>query len=103
MKKLILSIATACVVLTFTPNEVKATPDSPKTEKSAAESAQAQKLINRLEEIKAMDKSTLSRDEKKELRKEVRSTERSLSEIGGGVYISVGAAILIIILLIILL
>jgi len=103
MKKLILSVTTACLLLTFAPNEVKANPDSPKTEKSTTESAQAQKLINRLEEIKTMDKSTLSRDEKKELRKEVRSTEKSLREIGGGIYISVGAAILIIVLLIIFL
>ena len=61
-----------------------------------------QKLIDRLEEINSLDKSKLSRAEKKELRKEVKEIQKTM-DIGGGVYISVGALILIIILLIILL
>jgi len=59
-------------------------------------------LKNRLEEINAMDKENLSRPEKKQLRKEVKSIKRT-QDSGGGVYISVGALILIIVLLIILL
>ncbi len=62
---------------------------------------ESQRLTNRLEEIKAMDKSNLSRPEKRELRKEVKAIKKTQD--GGGVYISVGALILIIILLIILL
>ena len=60
-------------------------------------------MIDRLEEIKSMDKSSLNSKEKKELRKEVRSIKSSLSKSGNGVYLSVGAIIIIILLLILLL
>lgn len=60
-------------------------------------------LTNRLEEIDAMDKSSLSSSEKKALRKEVRTIKRDITAAGGGVYLSVGALLLIIILLIVLL
>lgn len=61
-------------------------------------------MLARLEEIKEIDASTLVRAEKRELRREVRSIDKDLREYnGGGLYISVGAAILIILLLILLL
>ncbi len=64
--------------------------------------AEAQKLTSRLEEIKAMDKSSMTRTEKKALRKEVKAIRKSMDS-SGGIYLSVGAVILIIVLLIILL
>jgi hypothetical protein len=45
----------------------------------------------------------MTSSEKKELRKEVRSTKKQLRELSGGVYLSVGAVIVILLLLIILL
>ena len=65
-------------------------------------SADAQKLTNRLEEINAMDKSSLTRTQKKAMKKEVKAIKRSMDS-SGGIYLSVGAVILIIVLLIILL
>jgi len=70
---------------------------------NSADAEKAAVLINRLEEIKKMDKSALSPSEKKELRKEVRETKRELKTTNGGVYLSVGAAIIIVLLLILLL
>jgi hypothetical protein len=67
------------------------------------ESAEANALLLRLNEIKGMDKTKLSSSEKKNLRRELRSTRNRLKEISGGVYISVGVLILIVILLVILL
>ncbi len=64
--------------------------------------ADASRLNNRLEEIKAMDKTVLSRTEKKALRREVRAIKKELAA-SGGVYLSVGAIILIALLLILLL
>jgi hypothetical protein len=64
--------------------------------------AEAKVLINRLKEIQKMDKSDMTRAEKKELRKEVKTIKTTLRTSYNGVYISVGA-ILIIILLILLL
>ncbi len=63
----------------------------------------AKVLLSRLDEIKEMDKSTLSIQKKKQLRKEVRTLKANLATINGGVYLSVGAIIVIILLLILLL
>jgi biopolymer transport protein ExbD len=63
----------------------------------------AQVLNNRLIELNETDKSKLSRPDRKQLRKEVQSIKQQLAELDGGIYLSVGALILILILLIILL
>lgn len=61
-------------------------------------------LETRLSEIKAMDIKSMSRTEKKALRKEVRGIEKEMKTMDrGGVYISVGGIIIIILLLILLL
>ena len=65
--------------------------------------ADAQKLTSRLEEIKAMDASSMTRKQKRELRHEVNAINHTLHTSSGGAYISVGALIIIILLLIILL
>lgn len=60
-------------------------------------------MFSRLEEIKAMDKSSLNYSERKALRKEVRAIKADLKATGNGVYFSVGAIIIIILLLILIL
>jgi len=60
-------------------------------------------MVQRLEEIKAMDKADLTRTEKKALRQEVKTIKHELTINEGGVYVSVGALLIIILLLIILL
>jgi hypothetical protein len=104
MKKLIICLTTAMLLITLSSNQTMAA-SRPATTSTATlgESAVVDALIARLHEIKTMDKSTLSQVEKKEFRKEVRSTKEALRTHGhGGIYIS-GGAILVIILLIILL
>lgn len=59
-------------------------------------------LLNRLEEIKAIDKTSLNSAEKRALRKEVRAINSELKLTGDGIYLSVGAIIIIILLLILL-
>ncbi|WP_333810090.1 hypothetical protein [Flavobacterium sp.] len=59
--------------------------------------------LDRLNEIKAMDKSKMTAAEKKALRKEVKAIKTSLRDGNGGIYLSVGAIIIIILLLILLL
>ena len=59
-------------------------------------------LMNRINEIKAMDKSSLSSDEKKELRKELKSIKKEFKKEFKGVYLSVSAIIIVILLLILL-
>ena len=65
--------------------------------------AKNDELIIRLGIIKEIDKSALKASEKKNLRKEVRTIQKELKERNGGIYISVGAAIVIVVLIIVLL
>ena len=57
-------------------------------------------LRQRLEEIRAMDLKNLPKAEKKELRHEVKEIKKKMAS--GGVYISVGALLVIIILILLL-
>lgn len=59
-------------------------------------------LKDRLEEIKAIDKKKLTRKEKKALRTEVKMIRHELAQISGGVYLSVGAIVLIVLLILLL-
>ena len=115
MKKLTLGILMAFALLVYSPAESKAATET-KTETAGttvtATSAETNAMVVRLNEIKAIDMTTLSKSEKKELRKEVRGIKTDLKARGetsyiegthGGVYVSVGAAILIVLLLILLL
>jgi hypothetical protein len=104
MKKLSLGLVAAMLLLISTPGSLKADDlTNPVVATEPVESAEVTVLVNRLEEIKAMDKSDMAASEKKELRKEVNAIKGELKELGGGVYISVGAIIIILLLLIILL
>lgn len=61
-------------------------------------------MKQRVEEIKNMDKSSLTKDERKELKNELKSLNQEAKAIGkGGVYLSTAAIIIIILLLILLL
>ncbi len=60
-------------------------------------------LVNRLSEIKGMDKSEMTRLERKELRQEVRSIKKEMKGLDQRVYLSVGAIIIVILLLILIL
>jgi len=92
--------------LAFIPVQLKAvTTDEPSSlpAPKPVDSAEVKIMLLRLDEIKAMEMSKLKSDEKKELRKEVKSIKHNLREVGGGVYLSVAAIILIVVLLIVLL
>jgi len=102
MKKIIVSIMMAGMTFTFLPvNTMAATKTTAAVSSNDATMANA--LLLRLSAIKNMDVDAMSATEKKGLRKEVRSIKQQLSALGGGVYISAGALIVILILLIILL
>jgi hypothetical protein len=106
MKKIVLGVMMVFLSLAFFPlqsNAATAEEPSALPAPKPAESAEAKTLIVRLDEIKATDKSKLSSEEKKELRKEVKSIKHNLKAIGSGVYLSGAAIILIVILLIVLL
>ena len=106
MKKIALCVMALFLSFSFLPLQATAaTKVAPSTTLVAktSEIAEAKALYKRLDDIKALDKSKMKSSEKQVLRKEVRTIKHQLSELGGGVYISVGGLLLIIILLVILL
>lgn len=76
--------------------------DAVATMTEAQKAALVQQMKDRVEEIKAMDKSQLTKEDRKELRTELKNMKKE-SRYVTGVYISVGALIIIILLLIIIL
>lgn len=76
--------------------EVSTLTDAQKKEK-------LQDIKDRVEQIRAMDKSQLTKEQKQELKAELKSMKAQAQSMGGGVYLSVGAIIIIILLLILIL
>jgi hypothetical protein len=105
MRKLSFCIALNLLLLvSFTPNVFAATTTELVIPKAAptADELKADSLTARLYVISSMDRTNMSATEKKTLRKEVRSIKKNLKEVRHGLYISIGAAIIIILLLILL-
>lgn len=112
MKKLIYSLSlTVAMTLALYSTSVNASTvsgkDPVKTEESMTTeqiNARVKDIQRRVEEIKSMDKSHLTKQERKDLRKELKEMKKEANAItGGGVYLSVGAIIIIILLLILIL
>lgn len=101
-------IALFSLLLTVHTAALAATPAEKPRKEKIADMTDAQKeariaaIKSRVEEIKATDKSTLSRSEKKALKKELKQLNKEAREVRG-VYLSVGAIIIIILLLILIL
>jgi hypothetical protein len=105
LKKIIPVLLMAISIGFFTPafagNETPVNPIE-----KANNDVHAQQLLDRLKEIRAMDKSNLTSVEKKELRKELKEIKREYKrerDRKNGIYLSVGAIIIIILLLILIL
>ena len=65
--------------------------------------ARYEEIKARIEEIKDIDKSTLTKAERKDLKNELRSMHKEAKAMGGGVYISLAGIIIIILVLILIL
>jgi hypothetical protein len=105
MKKIVLSLVLTCLLFAFNPYQSNAATNAATSSLVVSKpsgSAEAKVLLLRLDKIKTMDKSNLNSSEKKDLRKEVRSIKAQLRDISGGVYISAGLLIVILIVLIVL-
>ncbi len=106
MKNLTLCIMTTFLMLSFTATPLQASVASDPISVVApnkVESTEAIAIRSRLAEIKAIDKSDMSFSEKKQLRKEKRALKSEYRKVGGGVYVSAGAIIVILIILILIL
>lgn len=106
MKKITITLVALSLTLAFLPLQSYAITSPLPAKMAIAEpltDPEADALVKRLQEIEGMDKSDMSFSEKRALRKEVRSIEKSLKVNNGGVYLSVGGIIIVVLLLILLL
>ena len=112
MKKLVysLSLAVAMTLAMFSSSANAATESSinpakmENTMTAEQRDAKVKDIQRRVEEIKSMDKSKLTKQDRKVLKKELREMKKQANAVGGGgVYLSVGAIIIIILLLILIL
>jgi len=110
MKKKIYRIAaaTALIFAAFTTQAATIAADT--TGRAAVVNISAGQKQARLEEIKArvaairaMDKSRLTREERRELRRELRADRKEASAMSSGIYLSAGGIVAIILLLLLLL
>ncbi|WP_143959348.1 hypothetical protein [Litoribacter populi] len=103
MKKIAYFLSVLFLMTAFVPAAVGApTKDKEKKEMTAAEKERLVEIEDRVEEIKAMDFSDMSKEERKDVRKELKEMNKEAKQLSGGVYISVGAIIIILLLLILL-
>src|SRR3569833_1112778 len=70
---------------------------------NVATTERAQQIKSRVEDIKHMDKSNLTREERRDLRHELKDMRKEAKEMRGGVYLSIGAILIIILVLILIL
>lgn len=83
---------------------VSATPkNDPKKELTEAQQIRATEMRERLEEIKAMDFKSMSKEEIKSIKTEMKEMKEEAKKVNNGIYLSLGAVIVIILLLILLL
>lgn len=99
MKKLIYPLSLVFLFTCFTPTAM-ANKDKP--ELTEEERSRLVEIELRVDEIKAIDFSTLEKTEKKAIRNELKEIKKEAKDLGGGVYLSVGAIIIILLILILL-
>jgi hypothetical protein len=102
MKKVKLFVMAALMLLSIVPMPLNAVNVEPAPAPVTTESVET-RVMNRITEIKAMDRSKMTSAEKKNLRKELREMKHQMKALNGGVYLSVGAIIIILLILILIL
>ncbi|MFC3560781.1 hypothetical protein [Pedobacter jamesrossensis] len=104
MKKFIYTLALIFTLgISFNSVQAANKPAKNPTELTAEETVKLERIKTRVEEIREMDKSNLTKAERKALRSELKELKNQARAVSGGVYLSVGAIIIIILLLILIL
>jgi len=103
MKKINIILLAVMTFAFFSIGPVQASGNNKGESKPKMPESEMKILVDRLEEIKAIDRFMMGKAEKKELRTEVREINEEIKRDGGGIYLSVFALLLVIVLLILLL
>ncbi len=104
MKKSVFYAMFMVFTLSALPTVVQAAEKTPVSKTTIPENVpeEIRVMINRLEEIKELDRSDMNRIERKALRKEVRTLKSAVKAAGYGIYISAGAVIVILLILLLI-
>jgi hypothetical protein len=104
MKKSVFYALLIIISLSAIPTAVHAAEKTPLSKTNIPEDvpAEIRLMINRLEEIKELDRSDMNRSERKALREEVRTLKSAVKAAGYGIYISAGAVIVILLILLLI-
>ncbi|AWW33147.1 hypothetical protein DN752_11550 [Echinicola strongylocentroti] len=102
MKKIAYFLAVMFCFAAFSPAAMAAPvkKEKEKTELSPEEETRLAEINERVDEIKSMDFSEMSKDEIKDVRDELRGMKKEAKTMGEGIYLSVGAIIIILLVLI---
>jgi len=76
--------------------------DKEKYELTAEDKARLDEIEFRVEEIKAMDFTNMSKDELRDVKRELKDLNKEAKQASGGIYLSIGAIIVILLVFILL-
>ena len=103
MKKIAYFLSVMFLCTALAPATMAKSPiDKNKTELTAEEKARMVEIENRVDEIKAMTFSDMSKDELRSVKKELKELNKEAKNANNGIYLSVGAIIVILLILILL-
>lgn len=102
MKKLMFAFSFLVLFMAFDLDAYATSNKNEKEELSPEQKVRLSEIELRVEEIKALDFSEMSKEERKEVKNELKEMKVEAKQMGGGVYLSVGAIIIILLLLILL-
>ncbi|HEY0668699.1 MAG TPA: hypothetical protein VGD22_11010 [Sphingobacteriaceae bacterium] len=103
MKQKIYMLAIALVLVLTSPVTMAKNTKPANQPLTTEQQIRLEEITRRVEEIKSIDRSSLNREQRKDLRNELVSMKKEAKALSGGVYLSVGAIIIIILLLILIL
>ncbi|MCC5936048.1 MAG: hypothetical protein JJU34_02085 [Lunatimonas sp.] len=101
MRKIAFFLSLVFLFTSLAPAAMAKADKDPKT-LSPEDELRMEEISDRVAEIKAMNFAELSKTEKREVRKELREINKEAKAISGGVYLSVGAIIVILLILILI-
>lgn len=103
MKKIAYFLSVMLMFTAMVPATMAKSPkDKNNPELTAEEQARMVEIENRVEEIKTMTFSDMSKDELRSVKKELKELNKEAKNASGGIYLSVGAIIVILLVLILL-
>jgi hypothetical protein len=110
MKKKAFIVAATCMLAFCAFTSLASTiPNTPPSKDAIAamtteqKQARVNEINQRIEEIRAMDKSQLSHEDRKALRAELKSDRQEARMMGASTYVTIGAIVVVILLLLLLL